>query len=132
MSIAHYPVKTLLGVGIAALLSFYGAFAFYGEQTDRNKILADRYQIGPLETRFEVLKRELPAVRVVGYISDEPKFFLYTQFVLAPVLLVEDPQQEWVVGNFAKPHDFVEFGRMHKLTLVKDYSSGVVLFRKAG
>ncbi|HKX00630.1 MAG TPA: hypothetical protein VJN43_23015 [Bryobacteraceae bacterium] len=134
METVRYPIKSLLGVGAAALLSLYGAFAFYGEQSTRNQVSADKYMIGIQEMRFETMKRELPRVPRLGYISDittQPAVFLSAQYALAPALLVDSPREEWLVGNFSKPMDYAEFGRARKLVLVKDYSNGVVLYRRA-
>jgi hypothetical protein len=33
----RYPLRTLAGLGITAILSVYGAVHFYGEQTERNQ-----------------------------------------------------------------------------------------------
>ena len=132
---ARYPTKSLVGLGIAALLSLYAAFDFYGQQTAQNRASRDPYMIGTQEKRFETMKRELPPVPVLGYVSDvttQPAVFLSAQYALAPVLLVDNPREVWVVGNFSKPLDYVEFGRTRSLTPVKDYSNGVVLYRRAG
>ena len=128
------PVKTLLGLSAAGLLSLYAALSFYGEQTERNKTSADPYMIAAQEERFAALKRALPATTVVGYVSDvsQPAVLSAAQYGLAPILVVDDAGREWVVGNFSKPLDYAEFGRARQLTLVKEFSNGVILFRKAG
>jgi len=128
------PVKTLLGVSAACVLSLYAAFSFYMEQTARNKAAADPYMIGAAEARYGAVKRELPPNTVAGYVSDlsQPAILAAAQYGLAPVLVVDNANREWVIGNFSKPLDYAEFGRARQLTLVKDFSNGVVLFRRTG
>ncbi len=128
------PVKTLLGVSAAGILSLYTAMSFYGEQTDRNKASSDPFMIAAVEDRFAALKRAIPANTVVGYVSDvsQPAVLSAAQYGLAPILVVDDAGREWVVGNFSKLLDYAEFGRARNLTVVKDFSNGVVLFRRAG
>jgi len=127
------PVKTLLGVSAAGILSLYTAMSFYGEQTGRNKASSDPFMIAAVEDRFAALKRAIPANTVVGYVSDvsQPAVLSAAQYGLAPILVVDDAGREWVVGNFSKLLDYAEFGRARNLTVVKDFSNGVVLFRRA-
>jgi len=61
-----------------------------------------------------------------------PGVFLAAEYALAPTVLADERHNAWVVGDFYKPTDYSEFSRAHNLTLVKDFSQGVVLFRKAG
>jgi hypothetical protein len=125
--------KAILGLSAAALLSFYGTLDFYGKQIERNKNQKDSYRVGEQEQRFEALKRELGSNGVVGYVSDlsDAGILLSAQHALAPVLLVDNEPHQFVVGNFSRPLDYSEFGRARKLVLVKDFSAGVILFRKA-
>ena len=48
----RYPLRTLAGLGIAAMLSVYGAVQFYGEQTQRNQAQPDPYKLIDQERRF--------------------------------------------------------------------------------
>jgi len=134
MHTTRYPIKSLLGVGIAAMLSLYGVLDFYGNQTELNRVQQDPYKIAAQEKRFEELRRELPPLALVGYLTDmkpDPAIFLGVQYALAPALLVAQPSSDLVVGNFSRPLDYAEFGRARGLILVKDFSNGAVLFRKA-
>jgi hypothetical protein len=128
------PAKTLVGISAAGLLSLYAAMSFYGEQMDRNKASSDPYMIAAVEERFGGVKRAIPANTVVGYVSDvsQPAVLSAAQYGLAPILVVDDPGRDWVVGNFSKQLDYAEFGRARQLTPVKDFSNGVVLYRRAG
>jgi hypothetical protein len=134
MQTARYPIKSLLGLGVAAMLSLYGTLDFYGNQTELNRAQPDPYKLAAQETRFEALKRELPPLATVGYVSDlkpDPAIFWGVQYALAPALLVDQPRSDLVVGNFSRLLDYAEFGRARNLILVKDFSNGAVLFRKA-
>jgi hypothetical protein len=129
----RYPVKSTFAAGITALLSLYAVFNFYAEPTDQAKAFRDQMQVQ--ERRFEGLKREMPRLAVAGYFSDlgdSPEVFLVAQYEMAPTVLVDNLKQEWVVGNFFKPVDYAAFASAHHLTLVKDSSNGVVLFRRGG
>jgi hypothetical protein len=129
----RYPIKTIFAVGIAAAFSLYATFDFYGEQAGRNKDI-DPYMIEIQERRFADLKRELVRIPAAGYVSDvgdsAPAAFLTTQYVLAPTVLADGTSQQWIVGNFSSPRDYAEYAKEHQLSLVKDFSNGVVLFRK--
>jgi hypothetical protein len=87
-----------------------------------------------------IIRPKLPAKGVVGYISDVSTAtdmglanFFTTQYVLAPLVLVE-PQTsrefEYAVGNFSKQLDYSTFGMMNGLVVAEDLGRGVVLFRK--
>jgi hypothetical protein len=130
----RYPLRTLAGLGITALLSVYGAIQFYGEQTERNKTERDPYKLVDQERRFAPVREIVPPNALVGYVSDvatDPTLMLTAQYALAPRLIVQNPSSGWVIGNFARPQDFESFGHAHGLTLVKEFPDGVVLFRRS-
>jgi hypothetical protein len=129
----RYPLKTIAGLVLTAALSLYGTIEFYGEQSERNRTLKDPYHIDAQVQRLEPVRRELPPNTPLGYISDikpDSATILTVQFAVAPMLLVGDAPHDWVLGNFSKPQDYVDFGRAHGLTLVKDFANGVVLYRQ--
>jgi hypothetical protein len=101
-------------------------------------------EISAYEHRFQELRTVLPQSGVVGYWG-HPELttalpgqglahlhfqrFLLTQYALAPVLLIEGTEPEFVVGNFdpgAVPPS------PQGLRLVRDFGNGVVLFRRSG
>jgi len=130
----RYPWRSLAGVAIAALLSVAGATEFYGEQTERNRVERDPYKVSDQVIRFAPVKEIVPPDAQVGYVSDvaaDPALVLTAQYALAPRLIVRNPASGWVIGNFSKPQDFAAFGRGRGLTLVKEFPSGVVLFRRS-
>jgi hypothetical protein len=123
-------------------LTLWSTTEFYGASEDLTGPNADVYKIGEQAERYQGVASALPATGVIGYVSDVPirqtlGSVLYSgaQYTLAPRLIVEQylqPNAEWVIGSFSKPLDMLEFGRKRGLALVKDYGSGVVLYRSQG
>jgi hypothetical protein len=135
MANLRYPVKTIAGVSISALVSLYGALQFYGEQRALNRIQPDPYKLIDQERRFAPIREIIPPDALVGYVSDlatDSTLLLTAQYALAPRLLVRNPSSAWVVGNFARPQNFEAFARARGLILVKEFPDGVILFRRPG
>lgn len=103
-------------------------------------------QISTYERRFDELRLSLPARGMVGYLGDpEPtgptpaeadaaallhfRRYLLAQYSLAPLLLIENTEHEFVVGNF-------DPGTVPSapagLRLVGDFGNGVVLYQRSG
>jgi hypothetical protein len=79
-----------------------------------------------------------PPKAVLGYISDLPEegagaiWFAGARHALAPRLLVplQNPQkQDWILGNFSKSVDLHQIETQNQLQLVRDFGSGVAVFR---
>ena len=89
----RYSARALLGLGTVALLSLCGTYTFYSQQTERNIVQKDAFQIGAEEQHFAALKKDLAPDAVVGYISDlnEAGIQLAAQYALIPILLVDRP-----------------------------------------
>lgn len=134
MANLRYPLRTIAGITISALLSLYGALEFYGEQRERNRLQPDPYKLIDQERRFAPVREMVPPNALVGYVSDlatDPTLLLTAQYALAPRLVVKNPTSDWVIGNFARPQDFDAFARAHGLILVKEFPDGVILFRRS-
>ncbi|MGA2878570.1 MAG: hypothetical protein ABSG13_06435 [Bryobacteraceae bacterium] len=96
-------------------------------------------KLGEQAARFQELMSALAATGILGYVSDVPagetlSAVLYNglQYTLAPRLVTDqplNPDAEWVIGDFSKPLDVIQFGRDHGLALVKDFGNGAVLYR---
>jgi hypothetical protein len=95
------------------------------------------HPVSVFDLRLKPLVRDLPAHGTVGYVSDEvawvddrPSFweFCYVQYALAPLIVVDSPEYSFVIGNFHKPPQADRMSQL-KLTLLKDYGNGVMLFR---
>jgi hypothetical protein len=89
------------------------------------------------EGRLLELRRLLPASGRVGYVTDElpwssneatERYYL-TQYAVAPVVVVPEPNQEWVIGNF---HDVRSASAPRDMHVARDFGGGLILFRKNG
>jgi hypothetical protein len=102
-------------------------------------------EISTYERRFQELRAELPARGVVGYLGrTDPagrtptereasslldfKHYLLAQYALAPVVLIESTEPDFVVGNFVP-------GRAPStpagFRIERDFGNGLVLFRRS-
>jgi hypothetical protein len=121
-------------------LALWSTISFSGATEELAGANADVYKIGEQVARFQDLMSALPATGIVGYVSDVPasqtlSAVLYSgaQYTLAPRLVTDQrltPAPEWVIGDFSKPLDVVQFGKDRGLTLVKDFGNGAVLYRR--
>jgi hypothetical protein len=131
--------RVLIACAAVALLGLWSTLNFYSATADAAGPGADIYKIADQAARFEDLASELPARGVVGYVSDVPvgqplgaALYGGLQYTLAPRLVTDQrtqPSPEWVIGDFSKPLDVVQFGAKRGLTLVKDFGNGAVLYR---
>lgn len=91
--------------------------------------------------RLNPVRRDLPSHGKVGYVSDEVpaadthaalehfQEFCYTQYAVAPLIVIDSAEYPLVIGNFHKaPSDTIS---KLKLTLLTDYGNGVMLFKGA-
>ena len=102
-------------------------------------------EISNYEQRFAELRKVLPAHGVVGYLGHpEPRGstprdsnaaallhfrrYLLAQYTLAPLLLIESTEPEFVVGNFDRDAAIPE---PTGLRLVRDFGGGLVLLRRS-
>ena len=89
---------------------------------------------GKYLTRFDELKKALPARGVVGYIDDQgenplgPGHYYAAQYALAPLVVEHSPEREFVVGNFTSSAKASAWPK--NLEVVRDFGQGVVLFRR--
>lgn len=132
-------LRTCEGVAVGVLL----LFALASELRLIRKALwsepraFDTDGITRFEARLSGLREHLPAHGVVGYIDDMGRtdheyvasFFL-TQYTLSPLIVVDTPDREWVVGCFQDEGPPGGSFFDHELTLVKDLSNGIKLFRR--
>jgi len=128
-------------VAVAAL-ALWSTVNFWGTTAGSTGPDADVYKIGDQAARFQDLMPELPATAIVGYVSDAPAsqilssvLYASAQYTFAPRLVTDQrtkPAPEWVIGDFSKPLDVVQFGKQRGLILVKDFGNGAVLYRNQG
>ena len=99
------------------------------------------------ERRINQIKGVLPGTAAVGYVTavDNEKIFYYerslfnveflaqyilTQYTLAPVLVYNSPDYPLVVGNYIDGSPDVDFLKKNRLTPVRDFGDGLILYQK--
>ncbi len=122
-------------------LSLWASLGFYRSARVFAEANMDRHGIETQQARFRDVLPLLPESAVVGYLSDVPfgeirgsTAFYGAQYALAPRILAPvagKHRADWVLGNFAKPADYVSIAQRHGLVVVKDFGRGVVVFRRA-
>jgi hypothetical protein len=98
---------------------------------------AGQDDVSAYQRRLEVLRPALPTRGVVGYLGDpDPngegalehfRRYLLAQYSLAPLLVVENLEPEFVVGNF---HPGTTPAAPPGFRLVRNFGDGLVLFRQ--
>src|ERR1700683_1543409 len=131
--------QVLAACAAVALLALWSTVSFRAASEELAGPNADVYKIGEQAARFQELASALPATGTVGYVSDAPAgqtlaAVLYggAQYTLAPRLVTDQsvkPAPEWVIGDFSKPLDGVQFGKNRGLILVRDFGNGALLYR---
>jgi hypothetical protein len=131
--------RVLTGVCVVVVLAALASLNSYQVSAQAARAYPDPYGVSSAERRFAAAIELLPATDVIGYISDLPltetagsTAFVAAQYVLAPRALVLADRQttEWAVGNFGRPGDFAARGKEAGFTMVRDFGSGVVVYRR--
>src|SRR5260370_16043694 len=100
-----FPPGVKIGVAAAAVLSLWGAVAYFGFETAYQNQNRDPYQIAAQSVRLEGARASLPEGAAIGYVTDlEPgsigasSMFNATQYILAPRILKKDTEEPQVLG----------------------------------
>lgn len=138
--LARLPFRTR--VGLATIV----VFALVSDGQLLAKSLVDYVRtsrpsaIDQYLTRFVEIRSALPARGVVGYVAeprgkemlhggDYYRKFHLAQYALAPLIMVDSPDRDLVIGNFSTG---TRAPQLPGMTLVRDYGNGVMLFRRSG
>jgi len=120
----------------AAVLAVWGAIEGFQIESESNA--GDPYLVNVQPARLAGVMEAVPRTAVVGYVSDlqgssaaAQAMFNSARYALAPRLLVEGTDRDWVLGNFAKPADYAAMAPERRLRVVQDFGNGVVLFGRA-
>lgn len=124
----RYPAQ-IAALLMALLSAFSIAHQVY-------KISPENDPVGAFDRDLKPLLANLPAGGAIGYVSDatmaddSPAFweFLYVQYGLAPLIVVDSAEYPLVIGNFHGAGWNVRAAQL-RLTLLKDYGNGLMLFR---
>jgi hypothetical protein len=133
---AAYPTRLKAALIAAALLAVWGAMEGFQIETESNA--GDPYMVNLQPARLAGVIEAIPRTAVVGYLSDSQSgstaalaMFNSALYALAPRLLVEGADRDWVLGNFTKPADYAAIARERGLEVVRDFGNGVVFFQRA-
>jgi hypothetical protein len=87
-------------------------------------------EIGVQDNKWNSLRRFLPQRGVIGYLSDSTSHmeFILVQYSLAPLIVVNDTNRQYVIGNFNDPRSHLSLMR-ENLDLLRDFGQGVMLFK---
>ena len=127
---ARASVAIILLMGMLALCTFAG----YAAAVMRGSGNSARVDMDA--TRFQNLRKELPARGVVGYLSDitegleGTRGYYLTQYYVAPVVVARDSGHELVIANFASRDAVAAAAEAHNLAVVRDFRNGVALLRR--
>ena len=137
------PVLARAAVGLVVALAVAGALNFYRTVDERKLRYRDPWMTEIVDVgtkRFRGVIAMLPAEAAIDYVSDLPDssrrgqlWKLWARYALVPRLTVWPglaQKEDWVLGNFFKPVDLVQFERENHLNLVRDFGSGVLVFRR--
>ncbi len=132
-------LATVFAVAILALLGTLDVLRLVREKYNAEP---DPYRMNDQLARYRDALQIIPPGSVVGYFSDVPfeqvrgaAIFFGAQYALAPRLLVPLTHRrrlDYVIGNFAETVDTEKIPKQHRLTLVKEFENGVVVFRPQG
>jgi|FLYL01.1.fsa_nt_gi hypothetical protein len=121
---------------VIAVLALFAVFSFYGAVRLPQP---DPYQVSAQVKRFSAVRAALPEGSTLCYLSDVPfgaaqgaAMFFGAQYAVAPFPLrstVKDVSCHFVLGNFSRPVDLSAVLTEHNLVLLRDFGSGVMLFR---
>ena len=140
---ARYRALVLAGAAAFAVVALVSHGRALSELLARYRAAPPRDFISVYETRFTEIKKRLPARGTVGYLADVPPEvyihqvgddaarFLFTQYALAPLIVVGSDEPDWIVGNFHKPETFRRIAAEGRYEVAFLHPArGVVLLRK--
>jgi len=135
-----FPPRVAVGIVLIVLFGIVSAARW--ARTAVASAAAGADEVTLYEARIQVLRGALPAVEVVGYLTDAApvdlplvesrermRHYVLTQYSLAPVLVARDATPEFYVGNFRTPAG-ADTAAALGLVTVRDFGDGLMLFRK--
>jgi hypothetical protein len=130
-------VAGVLAVAVLAVLASLNSYQVSAANAQR---FPDPYGVALAEQRFAGVIPQLPPNAPLTYISDLPlnetagtTAFLAAQYALAPHPVIpagDRAATEWAIGNFSRPSDYAPIGAKAGFTMVADFGSGVILYRR--
>ncbi len=90
-------------------------------------------EVTEYDRRFGRLKGMLPSHGVVGYVTDkkfDAKAFYLTQYVLSPLIIVNNTEPKLIVAYFSDSSRSIQFCKDNNLFLLEKLDNNVMLFSK--
>jgi hypothetical protein len=123
------------GAIVIALFSLLSSVALL-RRTVSSREHENGIELSAFKARISVVRSQLPSDAVVGYISDlkpDPwqRSLLelrMTQYALVPVLVEDDVNHSYIIGNFHRPVSD-QTPELRGLAIIKDFGNGVLLLR---
>lgn len=132
MSSHRFVVTVLICISLASslwyLLDVITAYSYLNE--------SHAFGVSNFDSRFEALRKSMPARSVLGYVSDNPanntqsqaEFYL-TQYALAPAIVKASTDEHFVLANFHSNAPNAAMLTAKHLVLVQDFGNDVYIYR---
>jgi hypothetical protein len=143
----EYARRAAYGAALLVLIALFGVTRVLCQDSPGTPPTLDS-QVQAYTERYAGLRDLLPARGVIGYISessaappredeapDEPaayqgRWFMLTQYALAPLIVVRDSGRPVVICNVSDPQEAPRVCQGPGLTLLRDLGNGVALLRR--
>lgn len=96
-----------LAIGFLVTVTLFSGYFSYFVKPQKDLLRVD--SVTRWEERMQSLRGALPtSVKEVGYLSDNEttaifQEYVLTQYALAPVVVRQSAEFEWIIGNFTQP-----------------------------
>ena len=145
---ADHVTRARYGAGLLALIALFGVSRVICRTGPEAPPTLDA-QVQSYTDRYAALRGLLPPRGTVGYLSEGPgapasenqapdetesyqaRWFMLSQYALAPVIVVRDPNRPLVVCNVQDPTRVPQVCQRPGLVLVRDLGNGIALLRRA-
>lgn len=133
-----YTWQAKLGISLLLLFSLLSGLRSAKEASIFKPFLIGNDAPTIFVDRFAGLKNELNPGETVGYLSDTPPEqsglwvtdYYLTQYALTPILVDNNENHPFIVGNFHNPDYKINITADKKLYELKDFGNGVFLFSR--
>jgi hypothetical protein len=136
---SDFPFRAKAGIYALAFVALLSCLMLVNQEAKQYSLQTGQSAIGFYDERFGGLRKHLPPAGIAGYLSDQPAGelqsqaeFTTAQYALAPIILLNSPDQDLVVGNFHTPQPNPSTWTSHGLEPVVNLGNGSWLFRRAG
>jgi hypothetical protein len=90
----------------------------------KNALPIDRGVVG------YVINKDGPIPRVIGQYAQEIKLYYLTQFAFTPIIIEDNLDHKYVVGNLQDPSSITDVAGAFNFSIEKDCGNGMVVFKR--